>query len=186
MLIMDTTNNTAAAETDTAARRTARCATCGGLFEQRNEAHIHCSAECRRLAARLGGLRDAADAILAETASTNRARAIYRLRRMLVSAVTEGAQLPDASEKADRHDDGSDRRRRWCSVCGADLGEVAGRGRPAHACKADTGRSCARFRNRCQEVASLATAIAAVAPNAERARRAMARTVAEINTEIGL
>lgn len=175
-------------DSDTATARTAkraRCAACNAVFSPRNDAQIYCCSVCRRLGARLGGLRDLADEILEHTASTNRARALYRLRRMLVAAVS-GVELPKASEKADRFADGSLRRRRWCACCGADLGETSGRGRPSVACKAASGRRCARFRNRCLEVAKLADQIVAGAENAERARRAMLQTVAEINSEMGL
>lgn len=178
---------------------TTPCATCGALFTPRNDAQLYCDptgrGECRRLAARLSGLRDAAHSILDNVDSAGRGRAVYGLRRVLAAAVTADADLPNAAEKADRAVDADGvavtRRRRWCACCRAEL-VVGGRGRPSVSCRASSGRTCARFRNRAQEAADLADAITARAAadgkagKAERARRAMLRTVTEINAEIGI
>ncbi len=181
---------TAPAARMTAAPAADRCATCASPFTARNDAQLYCSAECRRLAARLSGLRIAADGIVDAAGSATRLRAVFGLRRVLVAAVSAGVSLPETAEKADRHGEGpragSDRRRRWCACCRSDLGELTGRGRPPVSCRANTGRKCARYRNRAQEVAELADVVAAKAADTARARRAILRTVTEINAEIGL
>jgi hypothetical protein len=188
------------------------CATCATPFKRpaARPGQLYCSADCRRLAARLSGLRDLADEIAASHPSATRNRAIFALRRMLTAAIA-GGPLPTAAEKADRHVNGpragTARRRRWCSCCRADLGPVGGRGRPAVSCRPgggggngggngdnddndNEGRRCTRFRNRAQEVADLVAAIAARPAGdrtaAGRACFAMLRTVTEINREIGL
>lgn len=173
-------------DTDTAAARrpSTRCATCGATFDAARSSHVHCSADCRRLAARLSGLRDLADDIVASHPSATRRRAVFALRANLTAAAS-GDALVDVKVKADRHADGTDRARRWCACCRAEL-PVGGRGRPAVSCKASTGRRCARWRNRAQEVADLVASIVDGRDDATRARVLILRTVAEINAEIGL
>jgi hypothetical protein len=184
---MNADTNTAARADAAPAARLARCATCGERFTPRNNAHLHCSPECRRLSAKINAASDQADEILAAVASTTRARAIFRLRAALVAAVTADADLPGASVKNDRDQTtGAERPRRWCACCGTDLNYKPGKGRPPVSCKADTGRSCANFRNRkAQEIATLADAVAAAATNPDRARRAILVIVSERNAEIG-
>lgn len=178
-----TANPTAAALLAPTSANNARCATCAAPFAARNDAHLYCSAPCRRFAARASGLRDAADVVLANGDSKGRDRAVFGLRRVLVAAATADAALPTAAVKVD-----GDKSRRWCACCRAEL-PAGGRGRPAVSCAKATGRPCARLRNRAQELSDLADAIAtAAAANGRegRARRSMLRTVTEINLEIGI
>lgn len=187
---MTATTPTATTAAPTAPTANARCATCAAPFASRNDAQLYCGAAgaaCRRFAARASGLRDAADVVLANGDSKGRDRAVFGLRRVLVAAATEGGALPGAAVKVDASAVAS-RARRWCACCRAEL-PAGGRGRPAVSCAKATGRPCARLRNRAQELSDLADAIAAAAALAGRegrARRAMLRTVTEINLEIGI